>query len=210
MEQSIGVFGQDVLLWVCLLRQSPARPAPHVVHQHASWLLDELRRSQEATELPMEAADDGLFALAALIDETAMSLPDLRATWSQYLLQATRHNTSNAGVEVFQRLARVRRGPKSVLATYMTVLGLGFMGAYGHPGADPYAVVQLRRDLALELGVDPDRDFRAGVLRRIGRQEIEGLDLHPVVWWKSLWTGRALGALVLASALITAIVSFFA
>ncbi|MSP26762.1 MAG: DotU family type IV/VI secretion system protein [Myxococcales bacterium] len=210
MEQSIGVFGQDVLLWVCLLRQTPARPAPQLVHQHANWLLDELRSSSEATKLPIQSVDDGLFAIAALIDEIAMNLPDLRPFWSQYLLQATRHNTSSAGVELFEKLRRVRQGPKCVLATYMTVIGLGFMGAYGYPGADPYAVVQLRRELALELGVDADRDCRSGVLRRVDPAEFDGLNLDGVPWWKTVRTGRVLGACLLAAALIWVFLVFAA
>jgi len=40
--------------------------------------------------------------------------------------------TNNAGVELFTRLERVRKpdAPKSVFATYVTVLGLGFQGRF--------------------------------------------------------------------------------
>ena len=81
----------------------------------------------------MQSVDDGLFAICALIDELAMALPDLRPLWSQAMLQATRFNTTSAGVELFQRLSRVRQGPPSVIATYTTVLGLGFTGSYALP-----------------------------------------------------------------------------
>lgn len=201
MEQTIGVFGQDVLLWTCLLRQTAQRPPFQTVHQHANWLLDELKRSREALALPVQSAEDGLFAICALIDEIAMNLPDLRPHWGQYMLQAMRHNTNNAGVEVFQRLARVRQGPPSVLATYATVLGLGFMGCYGLPGADRYALVQLRRDLARQLGVDPDRDWTAGVLRQVRADEVAMLDRFRSPWYKSVWLGRAIGGALFLSAI---------
>ena len=74
--------------------------------------------------------------------------------------------TNNAGVELFQRLERVRQGPKSVLATYVAVLGMGFHGPLRLPGVDRYALVQLRRELSISIGVDTDRDWTSGVLRR--------------------------------------------
>jgi len=205
VEQSIGVFGQDVLLWACLLRQSPQRPQPEVVHQHANFLLDELGRSQEAKAIPMQSAEDGMFVITALIDEIAMTMPDLRPTWSRYSLQASRFNTNNGGVEVFERLQRVRSGPACVVATFAAVLGLGFQGCYGLPGADRYALAQLRRDLARQLGVDSDRDWTGGALRTIRVQEVENLDLFDIPWHKSVGFGRAIGVVLVLSAITTAL-----
>src|SRR5437870_3487148 len=117
-----------MLLWICMLRQSPGRPSAEHVHRQANLLLDELKASRTAQELPMQSADDGMFAIAALLDELAMALPDLRPLWAGAPLQATRWMTNNAGVELYERLARARQGPKAVLATYAAVLGLGFQG----------------------------------------------------------------------------------
>lgn len=167
METIVGVFGRDVLLWACALRVAVRRPPAEHVHQQALFLLNELAASAEGQALPVQLADDAAFTVAALIDEVAMGLPDLRAFWSQRPLQATRWMTNNAGVEVFERLSRARGGPKSVLATYAVVLGLGFQGRYGLPGANRYELQQLRAGLARELGVDPDRDWTSGVLRPI-------------------------------------------
>jgi type VI secretion system protein ImpK len=201
VEQSIGVFGQNVLLWAALLKQAPQRPQPHVVLQHANHLLDELRRSAMTDQVPVQAAEDGMFAICALIDEVAMSLPDLRPVWSQRPLQATRFNTNNAGVEVFERLQRHRQqGPKNVIATFAVVLGMGFQGCYGLPGADRYALEQLRRDLGAELGVDPDRDWNGGVLARIRIEDVENLEAFALPWHKSLWFGRMLAVLLLLAA----------
>jgi len=195
VEQSIGVFGENVLLWTCLLVQTPQRPQADVVHGQAVHLLNELKRSPEALQLPVQSVEDGMFAIAALIDEFAMALPDLRPYWSQVPLQASFFTTNSAGVEVYQRLERVRQGPKAVLATYTAVLGIGFCGCYGLPGADRYALAQLRRDLSTELGVDPDRDWTGGVLAPIRVQEVERLELFKEPWWRKLWTGRALAIL---------------
>jgi len=192
VEHSIGVFGEEVLLWACLLQQSPRRPPAEHVHRQANFLLDEMKASLVAQELPVVAVDDAMFAIAAFIDELAMSLPDLRPLWAVSPLQSTRWMTNNAGVEVFERLGRVRQGPKTVLATYVAVLGVGFMGRFGLPGADRYALAQLRRQLSLEIGVDPDRDWKGGVLKPTRADAGPSSLLPKEPWWKSLWMGRGL------------------
>jgi type VI secretion system protein ImpK len=206
VEQSIGVFGQDVLLWVSLLLQTPQRPAVHDVHRQANWLLDELQRSAEAKTLPIQSVEDALFALCALIDEIAMSMPEMRPMWSQYMLQVTRHNTANAGVEVFERLVRVRKGPSSVVGTYQVVLAMGFQGCYGLPGADRYQLVRVRREIAIQLGIDPDADRLGGAIVPARREQVEVLDRFREVWYRRVGFGRALGGLLLASALIALII----
>jgi type VI secretion system protein ImpK len=208
LETSIGVFGEELLLWICMLRQAARRPPPDHVHRQANFLLDELKASRMGQELPVVSADDGMFAIAALLDEVAMSLPDLRPMWGQHPLQSTRWMTNNAGVEVFERLNRVRSGPKSILATYVVVLGIGFQGRFGLPGADRYALAQLRRQLSIEMGVDPDRDWKGGVLKPVRADTGPSSLLPKEPWHKSLWVGRALmivsllGALVAASLLL--------
>jgi type VI secretion system protein ImpK len=200
VEQTIGVFGEEVLLWLGVLRQSPQRPQPEHVHRQANLLLDELKASKVALELPGESVDDGMFAIAALIDEVAMSLPDLRPLWANHPLQATRWMTNNAGAELFQRLDRVRKGPKTVFATYVTVLGLGFQGRFGLPGVDRYALAQLRRELHIQMGVDTDRDWTGGVLKPTRPDAAAGVAPREA-WWRSVWTGRAVAVLAVLAAL---------
>jgi type VI secretion system protein ImpK len=200
VEQTIGVFGEEMLLWLGVLRQSPRRPPPEHVHRQANLLLDELKASKIAQELPVETVDDGMFAIAALVDEVAMSLPDLRPLWASHPLQATRWMTNNAGVELFQRLDRVRAGPKSVFATYVTVLGLGFQGRFGLPGADRYALAQLRRELHIQMGVDTDRDWTGGVLKA-SRPDAAARAAPKEPWWRSVWVGRVLAVVALLAAL---------
>ncbi|WP_437732662.1 DotU family type IV/VI secretion system protein [Sorangium sp. So ce1335] len=196
METSIGVFGEEMLLWLCMLRQSPRRPpADHVLRQ-ANLLLEELKGSRLAREMPNASVDDGMFAIAAFADEVAMSLPDLRPVWAQRPLQAARWMTNNAGVEFFERLERVRKGPLPVMATYACVLGLGFRGRYGLPGQNIDDLLRIRRDLSLKLGVDPDRDWTGGVLRPVRVEGVAVQHVPKVPLWRSALVGRALAALV--------------
>lgn len=191
IETSIGVFGEEMLLWICMLRQSPRRPPAEHVYRQANILLDELKSSKAAQALPVQSADDGMFVIAALLDEAAMGLPDLRPLWAQHPLQAARWLTHNAGVEVFDRLVRVREGADTVLATHAVVLGIGFLGRFGLPGQNPYGVVALRRELGVKLRVDPDRDRMGGTIHKIRPDEAE-LYAGKVAWYRSLWVGRGL------------------
>ena len=165
--------------------------------------MNELKISKVTDELPVVSADDGQFAIAALIDEIAMGFPDLRPLWTQYSLQATRWNTTNAGVEFYQRLDRVKQGPRNVLATYYVVLGLGFLGRFGLPGSVQYGATQTRIDIGKILGVDPDRDWHAGALRPVREEAVTPIAFQ-VPWYRSLWMGRgiALAMLLLGIALL--------
>ncbi|AKT44095.1 DotU family type IV/VI secretion system protein [Chondromyces crocatus] len=207
IETSIGVFGEELLLWICMLRQSPRRPPPEHVLRQANFLLDELKGSKVAQEVDVQAADDGMFVIAALLDELAMGLPDLRPLWAQHPLQATRWLTHNAGVEVYDRLTRVYEGPQNVIASYAVVLGLGFLGRFGLPGQNPYAVAQLRRDLTVKLRVDPDRDRMGGTIHKV-RADEAAMHATKEAWYRSIWVGRGLAFLLVlvgATALIISI-----
>ncbi len=196
VERSIGVYGEDLLLWICAVRQSPRRPSAEQLLQQANSLLNDLKIAKVSDALPVVSADDGQFAIAALIDEVAMGFPELRPIWTQYSLQATRWHTTNAGVEFYQRLDRVKQGPRNVLATYYVVLGLGFLGRFGLPGAIGYGATQTRMEIARILGVDPDRDWHAGALRPVREEAVTPIALQ-VPWYRSLWMGRGLGILML-------------
>jgi type VI secretion system protein ImpK len=203
VENIIGVLGEDMLLWICMLKQSPTRPPAEHVHRQANFMLDEIKASKVAQELPVVSVDDAMFAIAAVLDETAMSLPDLRPLWSVRPLQSTRWMTNNAGVELFERLNRVRQGPKAVFATYVVVLGIGFMGRFGLPGVDRYLLVQLRRQLSLEMGIDPDRDWTGGVIKQVRADAGPSALLPREPWWRSVWVGRSIALFLLLGALIT-------
>jgi type VI secretion system protein ImpK len=196
LEQTIGVFGEELLLWMCVMRQSPTRPPAEHVHRQANLLLDELKGSPVAMGLPVQTVDDGMFAIASLLDEMAMALPDLRPLWAARPLQATRWMTNNAGVEFFQRLERVRQGPRNIIATYLVVLGMGFQGKHGLPGADRYALVQMRRDMSIQLGIDADRDWKGGVLRPTRVDEMTAF-VPKDKWHRALWFGRVVATLML-------------
>lgn len=202
MERSVGVFGEELLLWVCLLLQSPRRPPPDHVFRQSNFLLDELKMSKEAQALQVQIADDGLFAIAALIDEVAMAFPDLRMLWGQRPLQAARWMTNNAGVEYYDRLRRVREAAPNVLATFMVVLGIGFLGKYGLPGSNRYELVQFRHELSVRLGVDPDRDRQGGVLKAVRADQGPSKLVARDPWYRQLWFGRTLALAFLGLGLL--------
>ena len=198
--RSIGVFGEELILWICMLRQAPRRPPPDHLFKQANFLLDELKSSKAAQELPVVSADDGMFAIAALLDEVAMALPDMRPWWSQSPLQARRWMTNNAGVEVFERLERVRQGPPNVLATYVAVLGCGYLGKFGLFGArDQYTLNQLRAQLARELKIDADRDVQGGAIKPYRYDTLPAEFIPKDPWYKSVWMGRIFALLLVAS-----------
>lgn len=204
VEATIGVFGETMLLWIIVLRQSPRRPPAEHVHRQANFLLDELKASPAAQALSVQNVDDGMFAVAALLDEIAMTLPDLRQLWSVRPLQATRWTTNNAGVEFFERLERVRRGPRTILATYVAVLGCGFLGKFGLPGVQREPLLDIRRVISRELGVDADRDVATGVLKPIKYDELPSEILPRDPWYKSVWMGRALAITTLIGGSVAA------
>jgi type VI secretion system protein ImpK len=61
----------------------------------------------------------------------------------------------------------------------------------------------MRRDLALEIGVDPDRDWKGGVLTATREQEVEAFRRFREPWWRKAWFGRLLTALLCVGGLIT-------
>ena len=204
MEQTIGVFGEEMLLWMCVLRQSPQRPPAEHVHRQANLLLDELKASKAAQELPIQSVDDGMFAIAALLDEWALGMPDLRAVWANQPLQSTRWMTYNAGVEFYSpRLERGIQGPKTILATYLVVLGLGFLGKYGLPGQGREQLYNLRRELGLRIGVDADRDWTGGVLKPSRPDAGPAPFVPKEPWFRSVWVARGFGIFTIVTGLTT-------
>lgn len=171
--------------------------------RQANFLLDELKMSKEAQALPVQVADDGLFAIVSLVDEVAMAFPDLRALWGQRPLQAARYMTNNAGVEFYDRLRRVREAAPNVLAAFMVALGIGFLGKYGLPGANRYELVQYRHELSVRLGVDPDRDRQGGVLKAVRSDQSPSKLVARDPWYKQLWFGRLLALTFLGLGLLS-------
>ncbi len=170
--------------------------------RQANFLLDELKMSKEAQALQVQIADDGLFAIASLIDEVAMAFPDLRVLWGQRPLQSARWMTNNAGVEFYDRLRRAREAAPNVLATFMVTLGIGFLGKYGLPGTNRYELVQFRHELSVRLGVDPDRDRAGGVLKAVRSDAGPSKLVARDPWYKQLWFGRALALTFLVLSLL--------
>lgn len=139
--------------------------------------------------------EDGIFAIAALIDEYAFRDPDLKPFWVQAPLQTLEFVTNNAGLEFFSRLERVRQGPRSIIATYAAALALGYLGGYSLPGADREALSRLRQELASAIGADPDRDWLEGALTPAPVDAVTAAKPLPA-FWRQRWFSRSAAAVI--------------
>lgn len=79
--------------------------------------------------------DQARFAVCAQVDEAVqLSNWNGRASWAAEPFQRKYYNTTNAGVEFFQRLARLSEDNVPVREVYATCLAAGFKGQYFLPG----------------------------------------------------------------------------
>ena len=53
------------------------------------------------------------------------------------------------------------------------------------------------------MGVDPDRDWKGGALAPIRAEQVANLELFEPPWFRAVWFGRLLAALLLCGALAT-------
>ena len=52
-----------------------------------------------------------------------------------------------------------------------------------------YALAQLRQQLSIQIGVDPDRDWNGGVLKP-SRSDTTSSVVPKEAWYRSVWVGR--------------------
>lgn len=101
-----------------------------LIHQH--------RRDYEEGGYSDRDYQQGLFAVAAFVDEKVLSSEwESRGQWSRDLLQRTYFNTTQGGVEFFERLDALNPfNPvdRDVREVYFYCLTLGFCGRYYQPG----------------------------------------------------------------------------
>ena len=87
-----------------------------------------------------------------------------------------------------------------MLATFVAVLGCGFLGKYGMIGQkDQYALAQLRAQLARELRVDADRDVQGGAIKPYRYDTLPAEFIPKSPWYLSVWMGRAIAILLFLS-----------
>jgi type VI secretion system protein ImpK len=108
-----------------------------------------------SAELEVSAADaqDALYALVALLDETALQREGaLREHWLRRLLQTQFFDENLAGERFFERLAALRGDAKrhAVLRVFYLCLLLGFRGKYHLRGSE-LELLELQESIRHEL-----------------------------------------------------------
>lgn len=142
-----------------------APPLQEVFH----GLVDRLRAGLAAARVERRDADDIVYALVALIDESALAAPALRDAWIQRLLQVHYFGENTAGDGFFRRLADAQGKPdrRHVLVVYHLCLLFGFRGRYALRGES--SLHELTAEIGDELyppGGDPPALAPEGEPRR--------------------------------------------
>jgi len=129
------------------------------LHHCVCAKFDSVIRLCRARSLPDSAARELLYPLAALADETFLSIPQYRSYWSENLLQLRYFEETAAGITFFTRLEKhvtAKTPRKEVLELYFVSLALGLKGMYG---VDSAGDLRRRRKIFEDLG-DMLRDIR--------------------------------------------------
>lgn len=117
-------------------------------------LTDALQKALQVSPVTPAAADNILYAICALLDETVLATGNI--PWRHNPLQTRYFQTLNAGNELFERLREVLRQPapdQKVLTTFHHVLRLGFLGKY-YQTPDAPELQTLLRNLASQIHTD--------------------------------------------------------
>jgi len=94
--------------------------------------------------IPQDEYDQAKFAVCAWIDEALLASNwQYRGAWQREQLQRLFYNTTDAGVEVFDRLNNLALHQKELREVYYCCLSLGFKGRFINQG-DDFLLNQLR------------------------------------------------------------------
>ncbi|MCL2183301.1 MAG: DotU family type IV/VI secretion system protein [Chitinispirillia bacterium] len=160
---AIGACAEAVVIVSGALKQSSAYNLADL-HGGICAKFDFVIRQCRADSLPESAALELLYPLAALADETFLSVPQYRYYWSERPLQLRYFGEAAAGAKLFSRLEAhmgAHLPKKEVLEQYFIALALGLRGMYGVDGTD---ISRRRQKIFEDLG---------DMLRNIRKSESE-------------------------------------
>ncbi|OPX99367.1 MAG: hypothetical protein A4E60_02812 [Syntrophorhabdus sp. PtaB.Bin047] len=127
------------------------------VNERYSELCQRAKTLRVREDVPDRHWEEGLFAVCALIDEMILcsGWPG-RETWQTAQLQHRFFNTTNAGEEFFDHLAKLDPDQGEVREVYGWCLAMGFKGRYFRPedGAELERITRLSIDGAGDHGVE--------------------------------------------------------
>ncbi len=202
MAASLFRAAGDFATLVELLGSAPesAIPAPGALRQQLLGLLEGFARSASGGAAAADL-EESRFALVAFADEViSRSRWSGRDEWQREPLQMQLYQTTNAGKEFFERLARLRPEARA-REVFFLALALGFQGQYAGHEAELGALITHQYSMlratgrALELGrertltpsayrldVDLARGRRGGVLRGLA-----AMTAVAIAVWLGLW-----------------------
>ncbi|HBA86865.1 MAG TPA: DotU family type IV/VI secretion system protein [Geobacter sp.] len=135
-----------VIAHVVQLRSDLQRQQPEY-EQVKGEILRQLELAQDACRkggIDEDDHDQALFVVCAWIDEAILASGwNGKQQWQHDQLQRARYHTTEAGVEVFDRLERLQPHQRDVCELFYLCLALGFRGRYIRPG-DEILLQQLR------------------------------------------------------------------
>jgi type VI secretion system protein ImpK len=120
------------------------QPSYEQVREEVIRLLAASESAAKKGQAPPDEYDQARFAVCAWIDETLLSSTwTHRNVWQREQLQRLYYNTTDAGVEVFDRLNSLRLDQRDLREVYYLCLSLGFKGRFINQG-DDFLLDQLR------------------------------------------------------------------
>lgn len=178
----------DFATLVQLVARAPENALPRAseLRRQFQELLDGFARTGAADGVSQAEIEEARFALIAWADEVALAARwSGRDEWQR--LQQQAYNTTNAGVEFYEHLARLRPEQGAAREIYFLALALGFQGRYAGVEGERQAVVshqysmlransrvlELSRERAIapgayRLDVELKRRRRLGVVGALG------------------------------------------
>ncbi|EMG38273.1 type IV / VI secretion system protein, DotU family [Desulfocurvibacter africanus PCS] len=107
------------------------KPTIAQVREDVDKLLARSEQRRNEGKFPAEDFDNARFAVCAWIDETILcSSWESRAGWLREHLQRRYYNTTNAGVEFFERLGKLPDDKSQVREVYLYCLAFGYRGRF--------------------------------------------------------------------------------
>jgi type VI secretion system protein ImpK len=145
----------EQMYWVCSdcltlamqLGSAQDLPAPQVLRQRITGLLEAMNARASEAGIPPADLNEALYAIVAFMDEQILrSQWSGRQQWMSQPLQLTYFNENTAGEGFFQRMQALEQRPNQahVLEIYYLCLTLGFRGKYALQAAGDLDAVEER------------------------------------------------------------------
>lgn len=182
---------QDCFLFVLNVLNKIPPVSEDAQYHEGLKLAESLQKALKNTPVDSRVADNILYAICALFDETVLAAGNI--TWRQTPIQTRFFHSLHAGDELFERIRQALREPAPdtlMLSVFHRVLCLGFRGKFYQAPNDP-ELHTLIRELASVLNVQ--------ALATEGPVVINAGQSRWSRHWRSPWLIVAVGFLLVAA-----------